>query len=705
MKHRFRAIALLAVLAAAAPPAGAQSPPAAAIAERLAGLPVLGDPLLSPDGNWVTYQVTRRHVANNRSTVERMLVRVPRDGAPPTTPRTLPAGVSAVAWCPDSRCLSMLRAGAGSAPPVLLRYAIEGGTMTRVPLRDTAAPGRPRIDAVGSDYRWSPRGNFLAFSAALNEHGGLDLRRGVSPEQATRIRPNALFVLDAASGALRQVTPDTLHVGRLGSFDWSPDERHLVVAVDRDPDSQGTDMDLVVVPREGGTVRALVTRPAKDELPRWSPDGRFIAFASHYGTRSYQSGWPAFVPADGGPVIELPRDPTPMGFRNGWWAMDSQSFYYEANLDMTSVLVRADPARREATVLPAPAGTLRLPHDAGRSASRDGRRMAFTRQSLQAPAELLVTALHPDGRPDGQPTLLTRLSEGVGLDAQIHIDTLSWPSSDGRFTIHALLLAPASAVRGGALQGPLPTVLSFIGGPSMVNRGFAADGFHGAQQALALRGYLVLVPNTRGRGGYGAAFTNAIGTERNRGRAPLADAMGGLDLLVARGLADPERMGVIGHSYGGYLTSYTVTQTNRFKAAVNHEGGPLFLTTSQYFGNPPGGWRDLLSRDLYGVHNPFDPAELQRLVEESPGLQAGRIRTPMLLQYGVQSWAEDHGRPLYNALRRVGTPSALFLYDEGHVFNRPAAIADDLTRTVEWLDYWVRGIPFPAVRAAEYGVK
>jgi dipeptidyl aminopeptidase/acylaminoacyl peptidase len=237
----------------------------------------------------------------------------------------------------------------------------------------------------------------------------------------------------------------------------------------------------------------------------------------------------------------------------------------------------------------------------------------------------------------------------------------------------------------------------------MVRRGFGADGFHGAQLAAAVRGYAVLIPNTRGRAGYGPAFERAIGTEKERGRGPLEDALGGVDLLVSRGIADSTRTGVLGHSYGGYMTAYTITQTNRFKAAVIHEGGPLYLMTRGYYGFQPGQWRELLARDLYGVHNPFDPAERTRMMNESPGLNAERVKTPTLLQYGARAAAEDDGIPFYNALRRFNVPAAIFVYDEGHVFSRPAAVADDLTRTLEWLDFWVRGIPFPdAARAAEY---
>jgi hypothetical protein len=117
----------------------------------------------------------------------------------------------------------------------------------------------------------------------------------------------------------------------------------------------------------------------------------------------------------------------------------------------------------------------------------------------------------------------------------------------------------------------------------------------------------------------------------------------------------------------------------------------------------PGSWQTLLARDLVGVHDPTDAAQRAVLVEESFGLHVDRVTTPTLMQFGARAGAERAGRPLFSSYRRHGVPSAFFVYDEGHVFRRPAAVADDLTRTVEWLDHWVRGLAYPdPARAKEF---
>ena len=664
---------------------------------------------LSPDGAWVAYSVTRKSVTTNESTTEWLLQRVPQGGDAVPAPGRLPSKASAVRWCPDSRCLSMIieteSAGTRSSR-TFVRYDIATGEMAPIPVRDTSAaagsPGhRPRVTMLGSNYIWSPRGTYIAFRAPLATGGGLDPRRGVPPKEWKIETCIGLFVLEVATGTVTQLTPDSLQ-GSVFTFDWAPDERLLAVTVVEEGHDHGSGSDLIVVDRASGAVRPLVTQPGMDTHPKWSPDGRWIAFATQNGESS-REGLPAAVPAEGGTVMTFPKNETPSTefFGGAWWSPDSRAFYYGAGLEMTSRFVRADVASRVARPLSVPAGNLPLPYDTHRSLSADSRLMAYKRESMTTPPEVFVVALDAEGHPTGTPRQLTRLTPDFPLSKLVHTEKLSWSSPDGKFTIHGLLLTPASAWSGGRLNAPLPTLLHITGGPGMVRRDF--DEWYGARLALAARGYAVLDPNTRGRGGYGEAFAKGIRDGRSRYRLPAEDAMAGIDVLIKRGIADPDKLGVLGHSYGGALTSYIITQTDRFKGAVNYEGSS-FEIVSRGAREAKDTFQDRISLDLFGIHDPFDSADRARLIAESAGLNADRVKTPTLLQFGVNSSnAERAGLPLLNGLRRFKYKSALFVYDEGHVFVRPAARADNLTRTGEWLDYWVRRIPFPdAGRAKEY---
>jgi len=350
-------------------------------------------------------------------------------------------------------------------------------------------------------------------------------------------------------------------------------------------------------------------------------------------------------------------------------------------------IIRADLSSQTVEVIPYASGDLAVPSDIMHSISADKRRMAFHRSSIMAPPELFVVDLDTKGHPDQPPRQITKLSPNFPLRDVARTKIISWPSQDGKFTIHGILLTPTSAGSSRKIKRPLPTALYIQGGPSMVRYSFLGKFY---PPALAARGYAVLIPNTRGRGGYGDALHNGIRDGKSRYRLPYEDAMAGLDQLIERGVADVNRLSILGHSYGGGLTAYTVTRTNRFKAAVVHEGNTNLMGS-------------LLLRDLYGVYNSVDPVERTRLYLESPVFNVDQAKTPTLLQYGAKAWAGSEGIQFFSVLRHSNVPSAMFVYDEGHVFNRPAAVADDLTRTIEWIDYWVRDIKYSATeRAVDY---
>lgn len=665
---------------------------------------------LSPDGSQVAYSVVRRSLETNEVTKHWFLQRLPSGESPLPPAVPLPLGAGSVRWCPDSKCLSMkLDASSGDTkePQRFTLYSVATGELKAVPaVNDTdstaGSPGkRPRITNIPSVYKWSPSGAYITFVAPLAKRGGVDPRRGVTGDVWEAPTRQGLFVLEIHTGRVTQLTSETLN-GRIDgwSVEWSPDESELVFTVVPDHHSGISKSDLYVVERATGKVRDLVVGPGMNTGPHWSPDGRWIAFSSRRDSmRSGILGWPAVVPAKGGSPKVFPKDGTPMVYiPDVWWSQDSRIFFYDAALDMTSHLIRADTEALRTAVMSAPAGNIHLPHDDHRSFSSDRRRMAFTRESLTTPPELFVVGLDAAGRPSGKPRQITQLSPTFSIGKQVRTEALEWPSTDGKFTIHALLLTPASAWSGERITRPLPTLLYFEGGPRMVRRGFADDGLQGSLLMLAARGYAVLVPNTRGRGGYGQEFHRALQDEQRVGQGGYEDGIAGVDLLIKRRISDPERLGVFGFSFGGYWTRYTITQTHRFKAAIDAEGvGNSFLDSSNVGSRFP---------ETYivpgGYANPYDPTTRKNMIADSTILHADRIKTPTMLLFGAKSLAKE-GSYFHNALRRFSVPSAFFVYDEGHGFNRPAAIADSLIRASEWFDYWLRGIPYPnEERAKEY---
>jgi dipeptidyl aminopeptidase/acylaminoacyl peptidase len=674
------------------------------VARFIAEAPRILEVALAPAGGWIAYTLTRGSIEQNQYTLELLLQRVSADRSSPASSAVCLARLVTEdglygspfrpRWKPDGQRLTYFAEPVSSAQGrPLVEYDVPSGKTAPIPLHDTrlavfvdGQPSRPPITAVSDNYRWSPSGHLLGFTAPLNTGNGLDPRRGVvvsANSAGSENRRNALFVLDLSNGIVEQLTPNSLHVIR---FDWSPDEQALVLAATPDPEGlPQTRTDLFIVDRATRKLRTLVNQPGKDDNPHWSPDGKWIAFTSHFGVPIYSAGWAAVVPASGGEIIRLAGEDEPK-LRDDeeiFWGPHSRSFYFGTWDHMTSRLMRADlPTGR---VLPLSSDE--EPYDDHFSLSQDGRKVAFTRETPARPPEVFVQTL-----PDGRFQQLTHLSDDFPLTSLVQIDTLAWPSRDRKFTIHGLLLTPRSAWSGTGearhITSPLPSLVYLHGGPSMVPR-FFENGNNGPRVGLAARGYAVLVPNTRGRGGYGAAFQRGIRDGSSYGRLPYEDMAAGVDLLVQRGIADSKRLGVCGFSYGGYLTSYVITQTDRFKAAVVFESAAVQLFT-EAMTSPTTDWM-LLNRDLYGISNPADPAERARLIAESPGLNVDRVKTPTLLTFGAKSHAWTVGRPLFSELQRFHVPSEFLVYAEGHGYDWPAAEADNLTYTADWIDFWVRG--------------
>jgi dipeptidyl aminopeptidase/acylaminoacyl peptidase len=246
-------------------------------------------------------------------------------------------------------------------------------------------------------------------------------------------------------------------------------------------------------------------------------------------------------------------------------------------------------------------------------------------------------------------------------------ELLTYKSTDGT-SIEAALLRPA-----GASRQPAPLVVLVHGGPT----GRWSDTFEPWGQLLAARGYAVLYPNVRGSTGYGHAFV-----EMNRadwGGGDFKDVMAGVDVMIARGIADPNRLGIGGWSYGGYMAAWAVTQTTRFKAAVS--GAPVIDMASE-FGTERGSAYD---EWFYGT--PYEKPE--GFVRSSPITHVKNAKTPTLLLQGEDDTTDPIGQSqqFYRGLKRYGVETDLVLYPrEPHGLREEKHLLDRLDRVVAWYD-------------------
>lgn len=611
----------------------------------------------------------------------------------------------------------------GIASPAPARFA------ARVHVRDSKSIIEDGVPHIPRGGKWSDSGRYYAFisprSAPPTTPGsswdtGLEAWRGVPLERfipAFDSTGGQLAIWDTRTGEVGTITDLDQTVV---AFDWSPDEGKLIVetkvAGDLDIDGRPR-TDLSIISRNGEVIRTLTRAGSDESKPSWSPDGSAIAFLLYDGPESSDPLWPtydppkiAFLHPDSGRVEVMKSEQNEVYGRVRHelrWSKNSRFVLTYVNFDMKSGFVMIDrrTGSRSIAVSPSARGDEVYSHTSwlqGKppSLSADGRLMAFDESTPVQPGELFVTTLDERGRPTGRAHQITHLHDSFALRGAVRIEKLSWQSPDGKFTIHGQLLTPSAAWSGSKLTASLPAVLGYIGGPSYIQSSF---GLHwGEMFAMAARGYAVLIPNTRGRAGYDLKLEYGIRDGKSRYGLPHQDAMAGIELLIEKGVIDPERMGVMGHSYGGGLALYTITQTNSFKAAISNDSSWNNLTTGTWPGSKP--WTRILARNLFGIHDPYDSQERLNMLRESPALNANKVKTPSLFLYAHgSSGRELPAWQMYDQMVALGIPAAFIYYQMIHAPVGVKQNIDYTTRMIEWMDYWVRGMPwiYPE-REAEY---
>jgi dipeptidyl aminopeptidase/acylaminoacyl peptidase len=635
--------------------------------EDLAALRQVSSPRISPDGGWVVYTVTR--VDQEKDKNESDIWMTSWDGK--TTVRLTASSASEYAphFSPDGRTISFL-SGRG----------YEAGTGQVFIMSRSGGEAERITDLKGgiSDYDWSPDGRRLALIASDPEpkHEGphpppivIDrLQFKADGEGYLKNRHSHLYLLDLEKRDAVLLTP--------GRFDerhpvWSPDSKRIAFVSKRGTDPDRDDnWDLYVIEAKADArARRLTTFEGVDgghywpSPPAWSPDGKRIAYvrSGHPGLAWSSVQSLAVIAADGGePVL-----PAPAVDRNVWapgWSADGSSVVFLLE-DDGSIHVASVPANggRVKTLL----GGRRNVSDL---AFGPGGRMALLQSTPQEPAE--VFALDGEGaRPLSRQN--RPLLEAWRLAA---LEPIRFESFDGT-EIGGFVVKPPDYKE----DRRYPTILWIHGGPQAQH----ANEFVFQWQLFAARGYAVIAPNPRGSSGRGEEFQKAIWA--NWGRDDAKDVLAAVDHLVAAGIADPDRLGVGGWSYGGMMTNYVIAQDTRFKGAASGAGISNMLAgygTDEHvrwweteLGRP---WRNLAT----WMHVSF------------PFYEADKIKTPTLFMCGEKDFNVPliHGEQMYQALRSLGIDTQLIIYPgQFHSISVPSYRRDRLQRYLDWFAKYVKG--------------
>ncbi len=521
-------------------------------------------------------------------------------------------------------------------------------------------------------FRWSPDGSRIAFLARPSDQANLSyFVRSRVPEKPTvvdnnNLPRNRLWVVDIKTKSSIAITPEDFSVGGYeqwfpDGFCWSPDGKRI--AFSKRPHAKAgshLDGDVAVVDVESGDVEVLAEREGMDGYPQWSPDGRHIALIT-----TERRDWVTVshiyrIELSSGRTEKLTPD-FDEKIKEFFWADGGKRILFIAGRGVSTQLFSLDVAERRVKALTA-GDRVR----AGLSVSANGATAAFAEQGPNAPPNIYATVLERF-----RPKRLTKAGPQVAEWPEIVTQVIRWKSFDG-MEIEGIVHKPVGFEQGRRY----PLLVLPHGGP----HGVMTNGFvSGENRVFAQRGWLLFRPNFRGSGHYGEKFLRAnIG---GWGIGDYQDIMTGVDWLIERGWADPERMAMSGASYGGYMTSWTISQTNRFRAAVI--GAPItdvpsFIRTTDV----PERFEDYLGRD---------PLAYAR---SSPMHFAHNLRTPALIWHGDEDIRVPlmQGRHLYTALLRNGVPAKFLIYHgEAHGLRNRKHVRDLLDHKIEWLERWTLG--------------
>ena len=639
----------------------------------------VGSVVVSPNGKRVAYTVrqavmdgddseyrTHIHLADAQGKESRQLTQGAKSSDDPQ-------------WSPDGMWIAFVSSRAGKRN--LWAIPVDGGEAFQL---------TEMKSDIGS-FRWSPKGDAIAFTAidpATDDEERASREMNDAKVVDENIKLNRLHLVAFAGPtnrplSSRQLTEGTLSIvsearaGRSG-YDWSPDGTTIAAAHTSSPrPDDWTSADLSLINVADGTVKPILNTKAAETSPLFSPDGKQIACTisddppSWGGARTVH-----LISVSDASTTKLAETDDGFGRYSelvGWSADGSQVFYTE--VQATSMKLMALPKKGgPVEISRGPGMELSGMSLGGISLNSTRTHLGFGWERLEEPAEAFISTVALFA-----PVVVSKVHKDLPRPPMIRTDVIRWKSSDG-LDVVGLLTYPNDYKRG----EKYPLLLVVHGGPMGVfTQTF--DGSAGTYPiaAFASKGYAVLRPNPRGSSGYGKIFRHA--NYNDWGGGDFRDVMSGVDHVIAQGIADPDRLGVMGWSYGGFMTSWAITQTKRFRAA-SVGAGVTNLMSFTGTSDIPGFIPDYFQGEYW---DKFDAYR-----NHSAMFQIKGVTTPTLIQHGERDERVplSQGLELYNALKRQGCKTKMIIYPRTpHGIEEPRLMLDCMNRNLDWFDQFLGG--------------
>jgi len=610
----------------------------------------VSSPRISPDSTRVAYLVTETKMEKDKEWkgVGQVWVTAINGG----NARQFTRGdksASGVEWSPDGKLLAFLSDREKEGERQVWMMMGDGGEAWQVTTHKGGVTG----------FRFSPDGKGLLLTAVDQPSKDEEDRKKVKDDTVVidaDIRMSHLWLWNVDKKEEKRLTEGKFTVS---DPQWSPDGSRISYTTRPTPKADdGNLSDIWALTLATGEKKKLVENAWSNDNARWSPDGQWLAFAgSPQANAGVSTTYLYLVPASGGPAKQL-NNKFDLNVGTPVWSRDGRTVYFSTNALEAIEVYACDVSTGAVKQISQRGGITGITE-----ISRDGKTIVGTVSGSAQPTEIYKSDLQLDGF-----STITNHNAWLGEYALAATEIVKWKSKDGT-EIEGILTRPVGYEAG----QKVPLLLNPHGGPT----GASTNGFNSTPQVLAANGFAILQPNFRGSTGKGLSFAQA--NKNAWGKGDYEDCMTGVDAMIASGLADPNRLGAFGWSYGGYMTFWILTQTDRFKAVS--PGAGLSNIYSMYSQNDIQRYL----RWFYSDKSPWDATDLYW--DRSPMKYVKNVKTPTMIMHGQVDTRVPiaQAQEFYMALKEMNVPVEFVVYPrENHGFTEPRHQMDRVRRYVKF---------------------